>query len=426
MNPRAKSGRPLWLRVAERQTPMSLGAHHSARLWPAWKYLRRPLRSANASGAREGWSTNLDRLCQQVVQNVAPGVQAAPWVCQSVGALRSLYLDFSAQTWEQAHDLAELFDQLRIAGANPEFGRLAAIYERYLEPVVVPYFDGSRRRYLEKSLKTLIVLRWLGVPYRSGCPISAEKHKSLLSSLYVLCGGAGLMVWDEEISPVYVVETDQDRFVEWIVARMAAFLGRSDRDKSVSDALWSTLFSTPELGSERELASAGSPSHSLRLSGDVFSGREAVLVQSPGAGARVLVFESPWEADQGRRVHRVMKAWPEEIPSCPVWIWVPRRLSPHEQERITRYMAIARALRGTVSGENPDETGEWLVRALRRPYLGASTSALKAIIDCYRQGTVVTDRGAWQPGERTDSLVHLIGDLATWASHEGESHSLPR
>jgi hypothetical protein len=91
-----------------------------------------------------------------------------------------------------------------------------------------------------------------------------------------------------------------------------------------------------------------------------------------------------------------------------------------EEERITHYMATARALK-TFSGESAEGKGGRLIHALRRPYLEASKSALEAIVDCYRQGTVVTDGGAWRPGEATDSLVHLMGELVTWVSGENES-----
>jgi hypothetical protein len=421
MNPRDKSRRPLWLRVAERQTPMSLGVDQRVHQWPTWGDHGRPLRLGSASASMGGWSTAFDRLCQQAVQCAAPGVQEVRRICESVRELRSICLDSLAETRTQARDLAELFDQLLISSTDPEFRRLAAIHKRYLEPVITRHFDGSQRQQLERSLKTLIVLRLLRVPYRSGCPISAGEEESLLSSLYVLCRGAGLMVWDEGSNPVYVVETDHERFVEWIITRMTAFLGRNDRDKAMSDALWSTMFSCADRGGGQGLSPAGSQARLLLLSGGGFSGREAVLVQWPGAGEWVLVFESPWEADRGRRVHQVMMTLPGGILPSQVWIWVPRQPSPSEEERITCYMATARALRQTLSGENAEETGGWLVHALQHPYLRASPPALKATIDCYRQGTVITDRGAWRPGEHTGSLVHLVGKLVAWASRENES-----
>ena len=211
-----------------------------------------------------------------------------------------------------------------------------------------------------------------------------------------------------------VVGADPDWFVEWAIARMAAYLGRADRDKAVSDALWATLFCTPERGTGPEFLPDGSQQHRLTLSGDVFPGREAVLVRWPGVAEWVLVFESPWEADRGGRLQRVMRALPGGIDSCQVWIWVPREPSPHEADRITYYMAAARVLRNAFSEEGADQTGGWLIRALQEPYLGASRPALEAIIACYRQGMVVTDGGTWRPGQHTDSLADLVGDLVAW------------
>jgi len=312
---------------------------------------------------------------------------------------------------------------LLTSSTDPEFRRLAAIYERRLERVVVRHYRRNRRRRLERSLKALIVLRLLDVPYRSGCPISTGAEKNLLSSLSVHCGGAGLMAWTEGGAPVYVVETDRERFVDWIVGRTTAFLGRDDRDKVLSDALWATLFATPGRDVGQDLPPSGAQTsdgcrtRSLLLSGDAFAGREAVVVQRPGVGRWVLVFESPWETDRGRRVRQVMKALPDGIGPGRVWIWVPRQPLPREDEDITLHMATSRALREVTSGERADGTTcGWLLRALQRLYLGASAPALEAIVACYREGTVVTDRGTWRPLERAQPLVHLVGEFGAWAS----------
>ena len=98
----------------------------------------------------------------------------------------------STQARERTQDLAELFDRLLTSSTDPEFQRLAGIYERHLEPMVVRHYRRNRRRRLERSLKALVVLRLLDVPYRSGCPISTGAEKNLLSSLSVHCRGAGL------------------------------------------------------------------------------------------------------------------------------------------------------------------------------------------------------------------------------------------
>jgi len=279
---------------------------------------------------------------------------------------------------------------------------------------------------LEKVLKSLIMLRLLEVPYRPGCPISAaEEGESLLASLYILCKGMGLMVLSEGGNPVYVVETDHGRFVEWIIARMTGLLGRNDRDKTVSDALWSALFPIPECGTrpERALSPTLPQSYPIQLSGNAFPGREAVLVRCPGLGEWVLVFESLWEMDRGGRVHRVVRVLPEGISPDQVWIWIPRRPSQPEAGQIASYMATARALRQVLSQESAGEMDEWTARALKRQYLQASTPALEGIVDCYRQGEVVTDIDTWRLDDHADSLVHLIERLVAWVGHRDEDAS---
>jgi hypothetical protein len=418
MNPRDKSEQPLRLRVTRGWTPMSLGKDQHTQSRPTRKERGRPLRLGGMGVSQVESSTAFNRLCQQVLRSVAPGVKGRCWTCVPKGRLRLFLPDASVQTC----DLAGLYDHLLATSASPEFNRLAAIYAQCLETVVARNFCGTRRRQLEKSLKALIILRLLGVPYRAGSPIPGAAEEGLLSSLHILCQGAGLMAWNENGNPVYVVENDPERYVEWVVTRMTAFLGRNERDKAVADALWSKLFSVPEGGVRQELLPAGSQPCSLLLSGDVFSGREALLIQWPGAGKWVVAFESPWKVDQGRRVHRVMRALPGEVSSGRVLIWVPRRLLPREEEQVVCYMAIARALRMMPADESADETGGWLMRALQRAYLSASKLALEAILDSYRQGMVVADRGMWYPDQRTDSLVCLVRELMVWVRSE-EAHT---
>jgi len=414
MNPRDKSEQPSRLRVTGRWTPMSLGKDQHTHSRPARKEQGRPLRLGGTGVSQVESSTAFHRLCQQVLRSVAPGVKGRCWTCVFEGRLRSFWPDASVQM----SDLADLYDHLLVSSTSPEFNRLAAIYAQCLEPVVARSFYGTRQRQLEKSLKALIVLRLLRVPYRAGNPVPGMAAEGLLSSFYILCKGAGLMAWNDNGNPVYVVENDPEQFVEWVVTWMAAFLDRNERDKAVSDALWSALFSAPECGARQGLLPAVSQPCSLLLSGDVFSGREALLIQWPGAGKWVVAFESPWKVDQGRRVHRVMRALPEEVSSSRVLIWVPRRLLLREEEQVVCYMAIARALRMMPADESVDETGGWLIRALQRAYVSASLHALEAILDSYRQGMVVTDRGTWCPDQCTDSLIHLVRELMVWVRGE--------
>ena len=273
-----------------------------------------------------------------------------------------------------------------------------------------------RRQRLERSVKGLISLRLLGVPYRGGCPVWGGANSDLLYALHVLCRGDGLMAWPEEGRPVFVVESDPERFADWSITRASAFLGRKDRDKALSDALWSTLFTVRgRRRAEEPPGGIGPEPATVVVSGEVFPGREAVYLERAGAGEWVLVFESPWKADRGGREQRVMRALPEGVGPGQVWIWIPRELKPCEREEVTCYLAAAKALRKALSAEHIDEGRGRLVRELRQSYLGTCKPALEAIIDCYREGTIETDRGTWWAGERGASLVEAIADLVTWA-----------
>jgi hypothetical protein len=396
---------------------LGIGRHTGIRL--TWEDQAPPLRFGSAGPSWKGWGAALDRLYRQVLESVAPEVQEAHYTCKLLRRLESLCLSSLVRVDGQVQDLTGLFDWLLISSLNAEFRRLVAIYERCLEPIVVRQFHGDERRQLERSLTSLIVLRLLGVPYRSGCPVSAGEGENLLSSLHVLCGGTGLMTWKEDSKPVYVVEADHQRFVEWVVERVTSFLGRNDWDKVVSDALWSAMFPVPECGTrhERELRPTWSQSHPILLSGTAFLEQGAVLVRRSDLGEWVLVFESPREMDRGRRVHRVMTALPRGISPGQVWIWVPTQPLRDEQGQITCHMATARALRQALCA-SAGEMDERLIRKLRREYVRTSTPALTGIVDCYRQGMVVADKGIWEPSNHTGSLVDLIGELVAWAGPE--------
>jgi len=362
------------------------------------------------------------RLRQQILDSADPETQTAQWTCRALGELRALCAASSVRLDDHIRDLAELFDRLLASSPDPEFRRQATIYSHRLEPAIQHYFAPDEQEHLRKALKTIIVLRLLGVPYRAGCPTPAEgKAERLLASLYGLCGGAGLMVWDGEGAPVYVVETAPEQFVEWVVARSACFLGRDERDKTVSDAVWSALFPVAghDAQPERELLPTGRQTCSTCLSGNTFPGREAVRIRCPDQDEYVLIFESLWEADRGRRVHRGVRALAGKFPMERVGIWIPGRPTPQDEELIVCYMATAQAMRRVFSCGGGRENERWLVRALQGQYLQVSRLALAVILKCYRHGMVVTDRGIWRPGNAVGSLVHLIGDLVTWSGMGG-------
>lgn len=351
------------------------------------------------SASRKGRRLAFDKLCREVLQNVSGEVTDEEAIRRSVGRLDELH----CCCHRQVDNLSDLLDGLRATAGHPEFQRLVAILDRRLYPIVRQHFQGDEREVLERRLKELVLLRVLEVPYRTG-----SKAKELLASLHHVCGGDGLMVWrwngDE---PVYVVEREVEGFVEWLLARTMAFLGRRERDKALSDALWATL----SIGKQSVLEET-----TFEIQMAPFAEGDAVLINHRELGRRVLVFESPWEGERGRRTHRVVRQLPEGMTPDQVWIWLPTVPDPEGDLQITCYMALARALRGAKEGEKGA-----LSTLVGEAYLGASVSALRAIAGCYRRGRVVTDQRTWRPNGHRGDLVSLLKHLITWAMEEKSS-----
>jgi len=357
-----------------------------------------------------------ERLGRQVLGSVHPCIQEAWWRCGTLRRLRSLCLKVRGG-WEKVRDLSDLLDRALVSAADPELRRLFGIYTHCLEPVVARHFDGEERERLRRGLKRLILLRWLGVPYRPGYPGQSGEGEELLSSLHRLCDGKGLMIWDGEGETVYAVEANREQFVEWIIEWTAGLLGRAERDKAVSDALWSALFPPYECGRrwERVVIGAG---FSFTLSWAPFPGREAVVVQRHGGGRWGIVFESPWSIDLGVRTHQAVRVMESKVDVARILVWMPRRLSQDEAAEVYRYMAAGRALRralleGQTALEDP------VVWVLQERYREAGAVALQALLASYREGSVIAEGEVWRVEGGRESLVGLMGDLIAWAGSLG-------
>ena len=362
-----------------------------------------------------------ERLGGQVLNSAYPGVREPWWRCGVLKRLRSVCLEVGGKDAD-LHDLSDLFDRVLVAATDPELKRLLDIYNRYLEPVVARHFTGEEGEWLRKGLKRLVLLRWLGVPYRPGYPEPLVEGEDLLSSLHHLCGGKGLMVWDEGGESVYVVEADQEKFVEWIIEWTARLLGQEERDKAVSDALWSVLFPPSECGRRREriVVRAGL---SFTLSWAPLPGREAVVVQRHGGEKWGLIFESPWSIDLGARTHRAMEVVESQADASRILIWMPRRLSQDEAAVVYCYMAAGRALRQILAGKG-EALEDPVVRMLLERYREAGVMALQALLASYREGSVVAEGEIWRAGDGRVSLVGLIGDLIAWAGSIGAEQGI--
>jgi hypothetical protein len=339
-----------------------------------------------------------DRLRQEALAFVSEQVEKHVAVCRVVRRLETL--DRSCPI--PVEYLSDLFDALRGTAADPTFNRQVVILEHRLGPIIRQHFPADDQVVLKRALKTLVVLRTLGVPYRTAPAVDR------LAALHRLCEGDGLMAWHGRgDAPVYVVERDVERFVDWLLARQIAFLGRREREKALSDTLWSALVTEkPTTVGETLIGIEAAP----------FAEREAVLVQHPTLGQRVVVCESLWPVDRGQRLHRVLQRLPAGIPLDHVWIWLPASPDPEEVQRMTCYMALARTLR-----EADEEDREAALSVMRESYPSTSALALRAIVGCYRRGRVVTERGVWRPNGYQGSLVSLTRHLFAWASGEKTS-----
>lgn len=358
-----------------------------------------PPKCASTSGKRRRLA--FDKLRREVLQHAARGVKRQETICRSIHRLEAMHRSYPGLI----DKLDDLFNQLQTDQSDPEFGRLATILSERLNPIIRHRFREDEQRLLRRTLRRLIVLRILGLPYRSGSPISLARANGLLASLHRLCAGDGLMVWrgtDDE--PVYVVERDTDRFIDWLVTRMIAFLGQWERDKALSDALWTTL----TLGKGTRVEDV-----TFKVEMIPSTQGQAVLVRHQTLGKRVLVFESPWEEEQGCRVHRVVRRLPQDVTWDQIWVWLPASPESEEDLYINRYAALARAVRET-GGREPNA----IRSRLSQLYVASSASALRAIVGCYRRGVVVTKQGTWRPDGRREPLAAAIGHLVAWRMEE--------
>lgn len=359
-----------------------------------------PPKCESASG--KGRRLAFDKLRREILQHAARGVKRRETICRSIRRLEAMHRSCPGVI----DNLDDLFDQFHAAQSDPDFGRLATILNKRLNPIIRHHFREDEQRVLQRALRRLIVLRILGLPYRSESPISLARANGLLASLHRLCNEDGLMVWrGAEGEPIYVVERDTDRFIDWLVTRMIAFLSQWERDKALSDALWTTL----TLGKGARVEGV-----TFKVEMTPSTEGQAALICHQVLGKRVLVFESPWKEEQGYRVHRVVRRLPQDVDWAQIWVWLPASPEPEEDLYINRYAALARALR-----ESGSQESNAIKSRLSQLYVASSASALRAIIRCYRQGEVITDRGTWRPDRRRESLVAAITQLVTWRVGEG-------
>ncbi|MGC9395659.1 MAG: hypothetical protein ACP5J4_12475 [Anaerolineae bacterium] len=224
------------------------------------------------------------------------------------------------------------------------------------------------------------------------------------------------MIWRENGTEVFVVETEQALYVKWVIQRMTARIQRQYRDKAISDAIWATLFSSPDCSQDmtRCLLSPPGCSRALCITGAHFPGREAAIITLPWSKRWALVFESPWEADRGHRVRRVIQQLPNDVTPERVWIWEPRAFTQTESQIVLYYIAAGRALRCAMLEQTQGRGIAWLIAALRRAYISASPQARKTVLTCFDEGFVVSDGGVHTPVIGAEHLMPTLEALAGW------------
>lgn len=363
-------------------------------------------------------ATMREWLWNQIDASFDTGVTAPHWRCRSSGLFHQLWSQMCGCVRAKVRDLSDLFQGLPKQWQHQDTTqRLISLYHDVLCPLMREHFTEEQQRVLMRSLKHLVVLRLLDVPYRYGDPVDANPNATrLLHELHQLCQGNGLMVWRENGAEVFVIETEQALYVNWVIHRMAARMQRKHRDKTLSDALWATLFSHPDHsdGVKRCLRSVSTNEDTLCVSGEHFPDRDGVIITTLWSKAQVLIFESPWEADRGHRVRRAIQQLPGGTTSEYVWIWEPRTFTQAESQTVLYYIAAGQALRCAILEYTQDRGLAWVINALRRAYISACPLAMKTLLTCFDEGLVVSDGGVYSPVPGEGHLLPTLEAFAGW------------
>lgn len=267
---------------------------------------------------------------------------------------------------------------------NREHERWTTIYETLLKPKIERHFSQSQRQRLTRSIQSLILLRSLNVPYGAGCPATgAPLDTILLLQLHDLCQGAGLMLWQEHSSPIFVVETDRRAFLDWVLARMLTFSTSAQREHTVGELLWTYLFADRHTLQNTPGYDSSSASVSPLL------GREGVLFRSHDGRARLVIFESIWKMDRGRRTQRVMAQLPSGMGLGDVWLWEPAEPDDNDLRCLEMVMAHTQALQFA--------TTPWVRDMLRQRQADLAEVAEQTVMACYRDGRIYSHLGVQYP-----------------------------
>lgn len=354
----------------------------------------------------ESIPADLDRSLRNQIDTK---VMERGWYCRLHGRFRALFSQPQVCGCGAVESFGAIFDCLSSLTSDEEITRLRTIYHRRLTPLIEQYFVPKDQEILREALKTMMLLRYLDIPYR-GYDLEQTSHVGmLLARLNLLCRGRDLMAWQENDLVVFTIETDHERFSAWTVNRMRYFQDSSTRGKLLSDALWSTLFSEAEnerLDKWQGQLDSGKPFFVL---GNNIPNREAVNVRLAGADmGLIVVFESPWPQDRGRRLQRVLLDTPRSYPKSRILIWEPRLLNPETRAFLQDYLAVGMALRYAMAQKHHGSQQDWLIRALRRKYLKTAPKALRVLTESYRQGQVVSDFATLKPAPNDEDLMETL------------------
>lgn len=351
-----------------------------------------------AEYALPGHRHAIHTLERQIFSSIDPRIQEEHWRCQIRARLHTLSAYDQIQFTAESKNWAQLFDLLSALWKNEEVLRLKAIYQHRLIPLILENFSSAQGVRLQQSLKYLMALRLLGVPYKTGCPLTNSVDDiKLLTRLHVLCEGHGLMAWGEGKDLCFVVEDNPQQLLSWIIQRASCFLGSKERDKIIADALWATLFPESLLESDPVRCWISESGDTFSISGEAHSGREGVWVNRGGDSSWYLVFESPWKQDRGCQVQHALEVLPPDMPKDRIAIWEPASLSPDESDLLVRSMSVSKALSYARSQCGQDIKMPWIVSGLHRVYIGNGKQAFHTILGCYKAGRVITDRGIQAP-----------------------------
>ncbi len=324
------------------------------------------------TGACAPLDAPIEPLARCLIDYLDPKVTEPHWACR---IWRALQTTFSPALFKAKLDFWDWERLLRYTRPGPkttEAQHLNQIYKEMLLPYTQQHFAPHLAARLRRALHRLMVLQLLHLPYHVG------EEAALLLTLSLACRGQGLRHWREGDSDVFVITTEHETFLAWILERMRAFNNPASRDKLLRDLLWAALFD-PQQADATPLG--------LRM----LPQGEGVCWPLTQTRACAIVLESPWQTERGRRVARCLHALPPGVTPGRMWIWEPRTLTESENTLLEQHLTSGRALRYALLNHAAGNSDLRLIQDLRKDYLGHSPPVLQLLTQAFLDGRIFSE-----------------------------------